>query len=73
MKRIIAAAEGGEDQLNDTISNLKDDFDYAIDGLERLARQGANGRNDALMIGEDLSASLQSIINQIADNVSSQE
>lgn len=64
MKRIIAASGDEDTQLQDAISNLKDDFDYAVDGLERLSRQGANGRNDAMMIAENIS---QLINQQIAD------
>lgn len=78
MKRIVAsrimAAESGEsDRFDEMMSNLKDDFDYALSGLEKLSRQGANGRNDALMIGENLGNAIQQHLNDIAGNIGGNE
>ena len=40
----VNAAEGEtmDDRLDQALSDLKDDFDYAISGLEKLGRDGAN-------------------------------
>lgn len=73
---IMSADDGGDDRLDNAISDLKDDFDYIISGLEKLGRDGANSSNDALAIAETLSNNMQSTIDQIADVVaggSSQE
>ena len=69
-RRIFSASESGsDDRFDEAISELKDDFDYIISGLERLDRQGANGSNDALMIAENISSNLQSHIDEIANHV----
>nr|DAE87783.1 MAG TPA: hypothetical protein [Caudoviricetes sp.] len=69
-KPIKAADENVDTRLDDALSDLKDDFDYALSGLEKLGRDGANSSNDALAIAETLSNSIQSTIDQIAGAVS---
>lgn len=76
MKRMIrssstirAAEDTTDDRLDTAISNLKDDFDYIVSGLEKLGRAGANSTNDALAIAETLSNDMQSTIDQIASVV----
>lgn len=71
-RKSIKAAEGEtvDDRLDQALSDLKDDFDYALSGLEKLGRDGANSSNDALAIAETLSNSIQSTIDQIAGAVS---
>lgn len=66
----IRAAEETDDRLDEALSNLKDDFDYIVSGLEKLGRAGANSTNDALAIAETLSNNLQGIIDNIANVVS---
>lgn len=65
MKRIIAAAAEEKDtRLDDTISILKDDFNYCIDGIEKL---GADGKtNDALAVATELTNGVNSTISKIA-------
>ena len=77
MKRMIrsssairAAEDTTDDRLDTALSNLKDDFDYIVSGLEKLGRAGANSTNDALAIAETLSNNLQGIIDNIANVVS---
>ena len=69
-KPIKAADENVDTRLDDALSDLKDDFDYALSGLDKLGRDGANSSNDALAIAETLSNSIQSTIDQIAGAVS---
>lgn len=69
-KPIKAADENVDTRLDDALSDLKDDFDYALSGLEKLGRDGVNSSNDALAIAETLSNSIQSTIDQIASAVS---
>lgn len=71
--RRIYAAEGEDSQVSDMISDLKDDFDFILSGLERLERQGANGKNDAMMIGENLNLSLQQHVNDLASKLGGSE
>lgn len=72
VRKSVKAAENEtmDDRLDQALSDLKDDFDYAISGLEKLGRDGANSSNDALAIAETLSNSIQSTIDQIAGAVS---
>lgn len=71
MKRLskVNAAEEGESKLLDTLDAIKDDFEYLIAGLEKLDRSGAESSNNGLIIAEQLQASLQDVINKIADEV----
>lgn len=68
-RKITAAADDISDQLDTQLSTLKDDFDYIIEGLERLGRTGANSSNDARAIAETLQNSLNNCIQSIADKV----
>lgn len=69
-KPIEAADENTDTRLDDALSDLKDDFDYAISGLEKLGRDGANASNSALAIAETLSNNIQATLDQIAGAVS---
>lgn len=44
MKRYIVSAQGdkptAEDRLDDTLSVLKDNFNFACDGIEKIAADG---------------------------------
>lgn len=67
----VEAADGNTDtRLNDALADLKDDFDYAVSGLEKLGRDGADANNSALAIAETLSNNIQATIDQIANAVS---
>lgn len=70
MKRRIIAANEGDSKLQDMISDLKDDFDYIISGLETMERAGANSGNDALMIAEDIKSQFDDNISNIASKLS---
>ena len=70
LRRITAASEDKMSEvLDNQIDSLKDDFDYAIDGLGKLSRMGVNSSNDAMAIAENFHNSLQTIINDIANKV----
>lgn len=71
IKRSITAAsdEGINEQLESQLDTLKQDFDYILDGLDRLGRTGANSSNDARAIAETLQNSLNNCIQEIADKV----
>lgn len=70
MKRAIRAADTAEDtRLDDAVSDLEDDFDYILSGLDKLGRSGATGINDGLVIAEKLQSTLQAVIKQIADKL----
>ena len=68
-KPIQAANDAIDEKLAAALSELEDDFDYAIAGIEKLGRSGANQSNDAMMICEDLQSAVQQIIDSIADKL----
>lgn len=68
--KITAADETFDDRLNDSISDLKDDFDFITQGLECLGRRGANATSEGLRIAENLKSGLQDILDQIAQSIS---
>lgn len=66
--RTVTAADEkvtAEDRLADSIDQLKNDFDYALDGIEQLA--GRLQMDDANAIIESLKAA----VDQAIDSVSS--
>lgn len=74
MKRYIRSAEESvnkEDILRDSIATLKDDFDFAVSGIEKLATDG--DVNGAMEKVNALSSMLNSAINDIAGNIASGE
>lgn len=70
-RRLITAAESKPDNIfDDALSDLKEDFDYVVSGLEKLSRSGANASQDALAIIENISNDLSASISDIADRIS---
>jgi hypothetical protein len=70
MKRRIYSAENNDNIFDDALSDLKEDFDYVVSGLEKLSRSGANASQDALAIIENISNDLSASISDIADRIS---
>lgn len=70
MKRRVYSAENNDNIFDDALSDLKDDFDYVVSGLEKLGRSGANASQDALAIIENISNDLSASISDIADRIS---
>lgn len=73
MKRFIRAAEqpSVEDQFNDQISTLKDDFDFAIDGISKIAADGDYSKAAELIGG--LSEMINASIEEMAEAISAEE
>lgn len=69
MKRYVRAQEESslEDRLNDKISRVKDDFDFAVAGIEKLVADGQ--MDDAQSALDDLDASLNEIISIVSSNI----
>lgn len=67
MKRYIRSASDSDSALDETLSELKSDFDYILDGLEKLSRIGAE--KEALAIAIDLSDLLTGIDERIANTI----
>lgn len=64
---ITTAAESTEasELVQDKLKSIKDDFDYIIDGVDKLSRQGQEIK-DTLAILDSLEASLSEITAEIA-------
>ncbi len=70
MKRLSRISAAEEDsKLQDTMNDLKEDFDYVLSGLDKLDRSGAEAQNNGLIIAEKLRDTLQDVIANIADSV----
>lgn len=66
MKRYIRAASSDSDSvLDEKLDDIKADFDYAMDGLDKLSRIGLE--KDALRIADELHDALLSAEESISD------
>ena len=65
--RYITTAESTEDSelVQDKLKSIKDDFDYIVDGVDKLSRQGQRA-SDTLAILDSLESSLSEITAEIA-------
>lgn len=66
--KYIKAAEDPS-ALDDCISNLKDDFDYIMDGLDKLNRTGGDSAKSALSIALSLSDAIANHIEQVSSQI----
>ena len=73
MKRYIHAAEqpSVEDQFNDQVSILKDDFNFAVDGISKIAADGDYGKAAELING--LSEMINASVEEMAEAISAEE
>lgn len=74
MKKYIKNAEepiSKEDQLKEAMIQLKDDFDFAVSGIEKLAADGDVDR--ALELVSTTSAMINGAIEDIAEDIASEE
>lgn len=70
MKRLSRITSAEDDsKLQDTMSDLKDDFDYILSGLDKLDRSGAEAQNNGLIIAENLRDAFQDVISKIANDI----
>ena len=74
MKRmIIRAAENdapsAEDRLNDVLAVLKDNFNFAVDGIEKIAADGniTGAIEKASALNEMIDGSIEEIAGDIAE------
>ena len=68
MKKFITGSEDmqdNEDLLKDSLSTLKDDFDYIVAGIERAGRQGKY--SEVMLILTYIEESFDAAISNISD------
>lgn len=68
--RPINAAEENE-VLDDAIAELKANFDYVVEGFEKLGREGKDGQNRAQQILLELSAAIENAVAGVAQSFTS--
>lgn len=69
-KPVKAASEDDKDAIfKDKMDQLKDDFDYIQSGLEKLNRSGMTNEADTII--NNLGVQFQSIIADVADQITS--
>ena len=74
MKKYIRTAQEPspkEEVLKDDIDQLKDDFDYAMSGIEKIAADGDVDK--ASEIVRSLSEMINASVEEIAENIASEE
>ena len=64
----VTAAEN-ESAFDDIVSNIKDDFDYIVEGLETLNRRGTDSSKQAMSIAATISSELEGYIANIAESI----
>lgn len=64
----VTAAEN-ESAFDDIVSNIKDDFDYIVEGLETLNRRGTDSSKQAMSIAATISSDLEGYIANIAESI----
>lgn len=70
MKKLLSnvySAADIDENLESNIDDLKDNFDYAIDGITKLAKNGKETTNKATQILLQLSEGVENANKQIAD------
>lgn len=65
----VTAADDADNGLDDLISDVKDDFDYILGGIETLSRYGGESAKSAMSIASNLRVALGDYIAQIADTL----
>lgn len=63
----IVSAESDDNQLDDLIDSLEDDFDYIIAGIERLGRSGSESSRNGLRVAKEVQSSFENIISTISE------
>ena len=73
MKRYIRTAEqpSVEDKLNDDMSTLKDDFNFMVDGIAKIAADGDFGKASELVA--TASEMINGAIEEMAEAISAED
>lgn len=70
-KPVTAAADStaSTEAFEESMENLSDNFDYVMDGLDKLAREGKEGQNQAMQLALELDSYVEAITKKIAEAV----
>ena len=68
-KIIIAANQEKSDGYTEAYDNCKDNFDYALDGCDKLSRDSKDGERLATQLLLELNAGIDAVLSKIASNI----
>lgn len=70
--KTISAAETskGQEAFEEAMDKLEDDFNYLMDGLEKMVRDGGDGQSSALQIVLEATSTVNNLIAKISSNLS---
>lgn len=66
---VLAATAEHSDGYNEAQDRLQANFDYAMDGFEKLAMDGKDGEQQALQLMLELNDAVESAIQHIAGTI----
>lgn len=66
---VLAATAERSDGYNEAQDTLQGNFDYAMDGFEKLAREGKEGEHEAMQLMLELNSAVESVIQSIASTI----
>lgn len=69
MKKIILAADDRSDSYLDAMDQMKADFDYAVEGIEKLARDSKEGERKAIGLMADVTSYINKAISEISNSI----
>lgn len=69
MKKIILAADDRSDSYLDAMDQMKADFDYAVEGIEKLARDSKEGERKAIGLMADITSYVNKAISEISNSI----
>lgn len=65
MKKYVKAASDSDSPFGEMLSNLEADFEYIVDGFEKLQRMGLE--KEAIRIGSTIEAAFKSVDSDISE------
>ena len=68
-KPVLAATAERSDGYNEAQDSLESNFSYAVEGFEKLARDGKEGERTAIQLMLELNSAVESVIQKIAGTI----
>ena len=68
-KPVLAATAERSEGYTEVQDSLDANFEYAMDGFEKLARDGKDGEKAAMQLMLELNNSIESVIQNIANTI----
>lgn len=66
---LAAGADNASEAFEDAMGALKADFDYVMDGFEKLAREGKEGQDAAMQLVLELKSAVNGVGQKVASSV----